>query len=244
MAGPDKQYQRDFARGLRETAQRVDAELRFFVCQGFPEAERVVNERSECQILDLPRLEEYDGIITLSRTIPDREAAQRLEARLSRHRTIPQVFLDHAGDYGIRIAFDDQTSLRTLIDHMVDVHGCRTFALITGAAGNTVADARASACWSQIIRRGGSVEMTYDGRWTSQGGRLAALELLKLERLPDAAICGNDDMASALIATLQEHGVHVPHDIKVTGFDARPDALRQGVTTIFRPVDRAGNLAV
>lgn len=63
-------------------------------------------------------------------------------------------------------------------------------------------------------------------------------------KLPDAVICGNDDTALALIDCLQQHGIRVPQDIRVTGFDARPDALARGLTTIRRPIQWAGELSV
>lgn len=244
MAGLDKEYQREYADGLLETAEQNGADLFFFVCQGFPETARVVNEASESRIFSLPVIEDYDGVITLSRTFPDADSVVRVEDALRASKHIPQVFLDNPGDYGTRIDFDDLTSMRALVDHMVAVHGCRTFALVTGPKGNPVADARANACRETIAEHSGSILLIRDGRWTSLGGRQAALELLKLEKLPDVVICGNDDMAMAVIACLQENGIRVPQDVRVTGFDARRDALAQGLTTIRRPVFRAGILSV
>lgn len=174
MAGLDKQYQRDYTRGLRETAARMDADLFFFVCQGFPEAERVVDEKSESRILSLPLLQTYDGVITLSRTIPDQEAVARLERRLQALRRVPQVAMDYEGGFGTHILFDDAVSINALVDHMVDTHGCRSFAILTGPRGNTLADDRTNMYLKRIRAKGGQVTHIEDGRWTTQGGRIAA----------------------------------------------------------------------
>lgn len=63
-----------------------------------------------------------------------------------------------------------------------------------------------------------------------------------LSPLPDAVVCANDDMALGLIDRLAEMGIRVPQDLLVIGFDGRRDAVARGVTTIHRPVRRAGDL--
>ena len=244
MAGLEKEYQRDYADGLRQAADEHHADLFFFVCQGFPETARVVDVHSESRVLFLPRLNDFDGVITLSRTFPDRQAVIALEEQLRQNRQVRQVFLDVPGDYGTRIGFDDNVSLKSLMAHMLENHGCRRFALVTGPVGNTVADARAAVCRDYITEHGGEVVLTADGSWTETGGRQAALRVLELSRLPDAVICGNDDMALALIDCLAEHGVRVPQDVLVTGFDATRDAVERGLTTIRRSVRQAGMLSV
>ena len=42
------------------------------------------------------------------------------------------------------------------------------------------------------------------------------------ERQPEAVVCANDYMAVGLMRTLQEHGIRVPEDVIVTGFDNVP----------------------
>lgn len=174
MAGLEKAYQQEYTQGLLAAAEQIDADLFFFVCQGFPETARIVDERSESRILQLPDPVEFDGIIALSNTIPDTQAAHQLLERLRISRQIPQVFMDAEGDYGTRISFDDASSLNSMITHLAEVHGCRTFALVTGPMGNPVADARANACWQGIHQAGGSTLLTFDGRWTAHGGQMAA----------------------------------------------------------------------
>ena len=74
-------------------------------------------------------------------------------------------------------------------------------------------------------------------------GRLLC-RLRRQEKLPGAIICGNDDMALGVIEYLNEHGIRVPRDVAVTGFDASREAVMRGVTTIRRPIDRAAQKAI
>ena len=73
--------------------------------------------------------------------------------------------------------------------------------------------------------------MIFDGQWTRMGGRPAAEKLLDPEtgKLPGAIICGNDDMALSVIECLNEHGIRVPKDMAVTGFDALREAVMRGL---------------
>lgn len=56
------------------------------------------------------------------------------------------------------------------------------------------------------------------------------------EDLPDAAFCCNDDLAVGMLETLQEHGVRVPEDIVISGFDNREISMRTNprITTVDR----------
>ena len=44
------------------------------------------------------------------------------------------------------------------------------------------------------------------------------------EHMPGAILCANDSMASAVCGELQKHGLRVPEDVIVTGFDGTPAA--------------------
>ena len=62
--------------------------------------------------------------------------------------------------------------------------------------------------------------------------------------IPDAVICANDDMALSVIECFNEHGIRVPRDVAVTGFDALREAVMRGLTTICRPIDRSARKAI
>ena len=63
--------------------------------------------------------------------------------------------------------------------------------------------------------------------------------LLKSRAAPDAVVCGNDQLAVALLKTFRAVGVKVPEDVMVAGFDdARTAALADPpLTTIHQPSD-------
>lgn len=44
------------------------------------------------------------------------------------------------------------------------------------------------------------------------------------EKLPTAFVCANDSLALCVVTALMKHGIRVPEDISVTGFDNIDDA--------------------
>ena len=62
---------------------------------------------------------------------------------------------------------------------------------------------------------------------------------------PDAVICANDVTAIQLISTLVELGLHVPEDIRVTGFDDVQNSklVSPALTTVRQPCAEIGTLA-
>ena len=57
------------------------------------------------------------------------------------------------------------------------------------------------------------------GDYTDQGGANAALQLLAEDELPTAVITANDWSAIGLLTTFVRHGIRVPDDISVVGYD-------------------------
>ena len=61
-------------------------------------------------------------------------------------------------------------------------------------------------------------------------------------KLPDAFVCANDHMALGLIATFQKHGIEVPDQVIVTGFDHIYEARTAApiLATVSRQWDEMG----
>jgi DNA-binding LacI/PurR family transcriptional regulator len=56
-------------------------------------------------------------------------------------------------------------------------------------------------------------------------------------RAPTAIVCGNDDLALGFLRTVLQHGVRVPQEVSVTGFDGIPEGALYwpGLTTVDQP---------
>ena len=76
-------------------------------------------------------------------------------------------------------------------------------------------------------------------------GTAVAERLLAGDFTADALVCGNDELALAVMARLTDGGVAVPEDIAIVGWDDVMTAryVRPGLTTVRQPVQQLGALA-
>lgn len=245
MAGVDQEYQQGFTWGMYSAAKEKDVDLCIFNCQGHADGfER--DDSGERAIFSLPNLKDFDGAVLLLATIPTKVCSDEILQRLAEVPDMPLVTVDSQWGQSVSITFDDNSSVRELMTHLLEKHGYREFALVTGPVGTAVADNRAQAARSVIAEHGADLpaDAILDGHWVREGGHQAADKLLARGKLPEVIVCGNDDMAFGVVERLREKGVKVPEEVAVTGFDARNEAVGRGLTTIHRPVNEAGQKAV
>ncbi len=84
------------------------------------------------------------------------------------------------------------------------------------------------------------------GNYSAESGYKAMKKLLKHKHLPTALFAGNDTIAIGAMAAIFEHGLRVPEDIAVVGYDDIPTApyLRPALTTIRTSAALHGERAV
>jgi len=80
------------------------------------------------------------------------------------------------------------------------------------------------------------------GFYTQEGGRLAAEQLLRVRPPLTAIIASNDPMALGVLEACRQHGVCVPDDLSVVGFDDMPLAALANppLTTVRNPIHEIG----
>jgi LacI family transcriptional regulator len=84
----------------------------------------------------------------------------------------------------------------------------------------------------------------YDG-YSREAGYLAMKELIEQSKnLPTALFIASDVQAIGALSALQEHGLRVPDDIAIVGFDDIELAAHFELTTMRQPMYRMGELAV
>jgi len=134
-----------------------------------------------------------------------------------------------AGDTAQRgvdvVSADNWSGAHALVEHLVTDHGRRRLFHVDGPPTAPDATARRLAMQAVIDAHPGTVLTgTYNGRFTVHNGQDAAERLLERTRgagdpLPEAIICANDQMAIGMVRTLTAHGIKVPEDVAIVGFD-------------------------
>lgn len=114
------------------------------------------------------------------------------------------------------VRVDNAHGVRLLVDHLIGL-GHKRIVYVTGGAGPNAVERR-DAYAGALDGRGLQPEII-DGTYTEQGGFAAAEVLLARDDLPTAVMAANDRAAVGLLSTLVRHGVRVPEDVSVVGFD-------------------------
>lgn len=247
MASIDREYQQDFASGLAAAGAKLGMDICIFNSQGHMNVAISTSEVGESMIYDLANLEDFDGIISMPATMGSDIAIKKLYEVLSPLKGKPHVSIDVPQEGAVTIQFNDRISIEEITEHIISEHGARKIAFVSGPLNSSVATERIEACRNVLKRHNLTLDdnLIFDGQWTRIGGRTAAEKLLEIGgELPDAIICGNDDMALSVIECMNEHGIRVPKDIAVTGFDALREAIMRGLTTVCRPIDRSARKAI
>ena len=161
-------------------------------------------------------------------------------------RTVPVVTLAGAsGGPTANVRGDSATSMRELARHLVQEHGYRRLAYIAGHADSPDNIVRGRAFISEVQALGGEclTGPAWQGDYSAGGGVQIIRGLVELgATLPRAIACANDQTALGVIYALAEHGLDVPGDVAVTGFDDLPFArhLRPQLTTVRQPIQEIG----
>jgi DNA-binding LacI/PurR family transcriptional regulator len=115
--------------------------------------------------------------------------------------------------------------------------GHRRVAELAGPADWLEAAARSRGASDALAAAGLAATWRREGDWSARAGSAVAADLADaIARAdgPTAVVVANDQMALGLIAGLRAHGVGVPDDVSVAGFDDNPDAAfyRPALTTV------------
>ncbi|MEV7027119.1 substrate-binding domain-containing protein, partial [Kitasatospora sp. NPDC093558] len=84
------------------------------------------------------------------------------------------------------------------------------------------------------------------GDFSSASGEHAMQWLLDQRPEVNAVFAASDQMAAGALRTLRRHGLRVPEDVALIGFDDAPVAARcrPGLTTVRQPVEELGSRAM
>lgn len=158
------------------------------------------------------------------------------------------VFLDAlpSGLAGNLVSCDNTTGGCLLTEHLIR-QGCRRIATIAPNSLSTVAQ-RLQGYRYALARHGLAERPDYQlslddaGRPFPLGVQDMVERLLALPERPDALLCLNDQLAVVTYTILYEHGVRVPEDMALTGFDNLPGTQECPVpiTTVEQPFAAMG----
>jgi LacI family transcriptional regulator len=139
------------------------------------------------------------------------------------------------------IPFDDFDSAKRATQYLIN-SGHRRIALITGLQNHNDAIMRRNGYYAALEENGIELipDLIVEGDYTEPSGVMAVEMLMSRKNLFSAIFATNDQMAYGARLALHRHGLRVPEDISVVGFDDQaPTAyMIPPLTTIQRqPLD-------
>ena len=169
---------------------------------------------------------DIDGLIFSGSRFNCKELKDEFE-ELIKSAGIPCVVTDEMTDLFPYVFAVQDESIYRMTRHLIEQHSCRKIYFITGTEGDYVSEERKKGylrAMSDSDLHGDDVRVFYGEFWKEKP-RIIAEDIAagRLE-MPDAVVCASDTMAITVMQTLNEHGVHVPEDVAVTGYDGLWDA--------------------
>ncbi|WP_049578849.1 LacI family DNA-binding transcriptional regulator [Streptomyces sp. SBT349] len=134
---------------------------------------------------------------------------------------------------------DNRDGARQAVHHLLE-RGRTRIAVISGPLDQTSAVDRLDGYLDALGVEGPDPALLAHGDFTAEGGARAMAELLDRSPAPDAVFAGNDLMATGALRTLRAHGLRVPEDVAVVGYDDSEQAAwsEPALTTVRQ--DAAG----
>lgn len=198
----------------------------------------------ETHNLDLLVQSRVQGIIIA----PIDENSSRLE--MLKDRGVPMVFVDRVGDDRDcwSVVVDDFRGGQLGTHHLVTA-GHRRIAFLGHPETSPKVRTRLAGARSVVAESTGvMLELLEAGSWSIEAGRRAGARLIERspERRPTAVFCANDMLALGLAQQLLRHGLRIPADIAVVGYDDLEWASVSSVplTTVRQPRQGLGRTAV
>jgi DNA-binding LacI/PurR family transcriptional regulator len=171
-------------------------------------------------------------------------------------RRLPVVVVDQPKDLsGVsRVGIDDRAAMRQIADYVLGL-GHREIGLLTMRLGQDrrqdVADQdrlrsltfdvqreRITGVWDAMQAAGvdpDSLTVVESYEHLPESGGEAAKAALEANPRITALMCTADILALSAMDYLRAHGIFVPGQLSVTGFDGVPEAINRGLTTVAQP---------
>ncbi|MEV7617715.1 LacI family DNA-binding transcriptional regulator [Streptomyces sp. NPDC089799] len=220
-------------RGISRELTARDTQLVLLWVEGTGDHERIA------RYLDAGHV---DGALAFSLHSDD-----RLPALIARSR-VPVVFGGRpALEPGLAVPFvdcDNRGGARAAVQHLVSL-GRRRIGHIAGPRNQTSALDRIAGYQDVLVDA--DPALLCQGDFTSASGARAMAELLERRPDLDAVFAANDLMAAGALRTLRDHGIRVPEDVAVVGFDDMDAVVRDTVpalTTVRQDIEGMGRLMV
>ena len=212
-------------RTLEKEAERLDFDVVIFTKVGYFASQNDYDSQ-ELGMFAFAPVEELDGIVIAPDTYEIEGFRDKLLEEIRTRAKCPVVAIRHYSDEFDCVYMDESEALKPLLQHLINHHGLKRICFLAGYEGHPDSEMRLKVYREEMANAGLTVDEKKDichgNMWLNCGEKAFETLFADPDRTPEAVICANDYMAVGLIRTLSEHGIRVPEDVIVTGFDNVP----------------------
>jgi len=161
-----------------------------------------------------------DAVIIYEEVLRNQAVTDALIEKAKSHGT-PVIVIGEPHEGCINVKFDHETAFEQVVRHIIQEHHLTKLHFMAGIKGNPFSEYRLNA-FRRVLEEN---NLTFDESMVSYGDFYSAAAERETEKivesgnLPEAILCANDRMALAVCDVLDKHGIRVPEEVAVTGFD-------------------------
>ncbi|MCX5497579.1 LacI family DNA-binding transcriptional regulator [Kaistia dalseonensis] len=203
------------------------------------------NRSRETHYARVIRAGQVDGVLVVTGNVPRDEEFVAVPA------TVPMslMFSELPGTAQFSV-FDvaNRTASATMVRYLIE-QGHRRIACIPGAEGSLESDERLAGYQEALSAAGLPIDPDLIWRGASNfdfiSGERAAARYFALAEKPTAVFAAADEIALGFMRALKNHGIRIPEDVSVVGFDDTEYAVHYdpALTTMRQPRTEMGRLA-
>ena len=198
----------------------------------------------ESMIFNLPNIADFDGVLLMGNTINMPYEREQLREQILKYK-IPAISLEYEMEGIPYIGTDTYQGIYKLMLHVLEVHHAHNFLFVSGPKNNQESESRKKAV-EDALETAGLVlkeENIIEADWSYFLAHERTIDYVTShDKLPDAIVCANDEMAIGVCTALDFLKVRVPDDVIVTGCDylTRGQEFYPILSTVEREWDRLG----
>jgi LacI family transcriptional regulator len=176
----------------------------------------------------------------------DTESLEHFQSYVDRG--IPLVFFDRVDESSEspKVVIDNYKSGYEATQHLIE-QGCKRIVMVTANLNRNVYAQRFKGYKDALLDN----KIKFEEKnllikdLSEKCGIEAAHQIMKMKPMPDGAFITNDFSAAVCMQTLKEHGINIPEDIAIVGFnnDAISKIIEPQLTTINYPGIDIGEIA-
>lgn len=214
-------FQQEFSKYLIYAAQEKNYNVAFMTSYGV-KGKKNEYDVNESDIIDFAPIERFDAIVVAFDTYDTPIFRTKLIAGLKQRAKGPIISFREKSEDFYNVITDANLEVETFVEHFATVHNAKHICFMAGYAGHYDSNKRLENYYNAMAKFGLPIyknSVFYGDMWTRKGEEAYNYFFSNADAKPDAIICANDFMARSLCEACIKHGLKVPQDVMISGFD-------------------------